>query len=230
MARRLSNLEVHDIKRLICEGFSQTDTARAMDVSQAIVSKICMGDVHRDIPWPNPEVGEKVMRSRGVRSDQDKAQAMLARGVPVIPAVQASQVIESTEAEAVQAAREKAAYRAGLTREIEKRVALIEEEDEKAYREKMLKPAEGKPDPNDPKKMPSIWEVKFLSWGEVIEKEPGLSIVQVAEEEGDSLIQRAIGIVFYVMDQEEWESQQTLQVVADVIKQLKLSQPDENKP
>ena len=86
----------------------------------------------------------------------------------------------------------------------------------------MLKPKEGKPDPNDPKKMPSIWEVSFLPWEEVLQKAEGVRIVQAArEEEEDSLIKRAIGIVFYVMPQEEWEGQQAMQVVTDVVGQLK---------
>ncbi|KKK92348.1 hypothetical protein LCGC14_2703810, partial [marine sediment metagenome] len=91
MVRRMSELEVHQVKRFICEGFSQVQAARVVGVSAAHVSRICAGDVHRDVPWPNPAVGEKLMRGMALRGEQDQVQAQLVSGV-----AQAPQVVQAT--------------------------------------------------------------------------------------------------------------------------------------
>lgn len=235
MARRLTPIEVHKVKLLICEGFSQTEVSRALDVSQGTVSKICLGDTHRDIPWPNPEVGEGLMRKRGRRDEQDQAQARLTRGVPQLPEprMQIEEIehtMQEAETSAVEQAREKVRIRAEIKKKIYQKVAELEEEEEREFRAKMTAPREGGPDQNDPAVMPTAWEVKFLPWEEVQERGKGINLVEVVDKEGDEITKRAIGIVFFKMDEEEWEGDQALQVIASIAKQLKLSQTDKNKP
>ena len=226
MARALTPLEVHNIKLLICEGVSQTDVARAMDVSQGSVSKICLGDTHRDIPWPNAAVGEKLGRKRGVRSQRDEVQAQLASGLPSLPVPQRpepTQVIQATEQDAVEMARQEAAQSAGVKKEIYRRVAEMQEQEEKDFREAMKGDPDGVPDPNDPAVMPTAWEVSFLPWEEVLERAGGLDIVKVAEKDGGEILKRAIGIVLHSLDEETWDGDQALKIVESVVEQLEAS-------
>ncbi|KKK86804.1 hypothetical protein LCGC14_2759610, partial [marine sediment metagenome] len=128
MVRRMSELEVHQVKMLICEGFSQVQVARVVGVSAAHVSRICAGDVHRDVPWPNPAVGEKLMRGMAFRGEQDQVQAQLVSGV-----AQAPQVVQATESEAIEQARQQAANREEWKKEIRRRAAIVEKEMDEEY-------------------------------------------------------------------------------------------------
>ncbi|KKL95957.1 hypothetical protein LCGC14_1849420 [marine sediment metagenome] len=219
MARKLSDLEVHNVKLLICEGHSQIDVARALDISQGSVSRICLGDSHRDVPWPNPAVGEKLMRPRGRRSEQDQVQAQLTTGVPVLPLPEPTQVVQATESEAIEQARQQAANREEWKKEIRRRAAIVEKEMDEEYLKDIT--TVGEHENVDVKIMPTAWEVKFIPWEEVLEIAGGNSIVKAITEDGDYEIERrAVGIVFHSLKEEEWDAEQTPRMVAAVAEQL----------
>ncbi len=67
MFMKMSVKEVMVVKRMLCEGFSQMDVARQVGVSGAHVNRICLGDAHRDVPWPDEAMGRAFMRERTVR-------------------------------------------------------------------------------------------------------------------------------------------------------------------
>ena len=214
MVRRMSELEVHQVKILICEGFSQVQVARVVGVSAAHVSRICAGDVHRDVPWPNPAVGEKLMRGMALRGEQDQVQAQLVSGV-----AQAPQVVQATESEAIEAARQKAANREEMSKEIRRRAAIIEKEMDEEYLKDIT--TVGEHENVDVKIMPTAWEVKFIPWEQVLEIAGGNSIVKAITEEGDYEIERrAVGIVFHSLKEEEWDAEQTPRMVVAVVEQL----------
>ena len=233
MARKLSDLEVHNVKLLICEGFSQIDVARALDISQGSVSRICLGDAHRDIPWPNPDIGEKLMRARGVRSQRDMVQAQLASGLaePSIRQLpEPAQVIQSNEQDAVEQARQEVTERAAMRKEIFRRAAILEKEEQESFKALFKSPPGAKPDPSDPRAMASIWEVSFLPWEEVLERAGDIDLVKALEDGGDDLTKRAIGIVFYTMQEENWSGDQALRLVSSIVKQLEALPPGEVSP
>ncbi len=245
----MTSQEVWNVKLLICKGFSQIEVARAIGVSSAQISRICLGDAHRNIEWPNPEVGERLMREKRTREGELSGWSPV--GVPEAVVTQdimdrkevkgpkplaiASEVIEGAENDAITQARAKAEVRAKIKKEIVRRVALLEEEDEREFKEEIAKPSEGRPDQNDPKKMPTAWEAKFLLWEEVLERAGGNSIVEVLtdknhenieegkEDEDVEVTRRAVGIIFYSLPEEEWERGQAVQMIASVVRQLKQS-------
>ena len=214
MVRRMSELEVHQVKILICEGFSQVQVARVVGVSAAHVSRICAGDVHRDVPWPNPAIGEKLMRGMALRGEQDQVQAQLVSGV-----AQAPQVVQATESEAIEQARQQAANREEWKKEIRRRAAIVEKEMDEEYLKDIT--TVGEHENVDVKIMPTAWEVKFIPWEEVLEIAGGNSIVKAITEDGDYEIERrAVGIVFHSLKEEEWDAEQTPRMVAAVAEQL----------
>lgn len=229
MARRLSSLEVHQVKLLICEGFSQTDVARVLDLSQGTVSKICLGDTHRDIAWPNLAVGEKLMRKRGVRSEQDQAQARLVSGVPqAVPQLpEPREVIQTSESEAIEQAREEVKKRQALREEIFRRAEVVEKEMDAEFLAAVTNVSE-EIDQTDPKRMASAWEVDFLPWEEVVGRAEDLDLVKVVEDNPDEVTQRAIGIVFLRENLEDWGSGQTLKKITSIVELLKETQKDAN--
>ncbi|KKK69806.1 hypothetical protein LCGC14_2930340, partial [marine sediment metagenome] len=228
MARRLSKLEVHQVKLLICEGFSQTDTSRALDISQAIVSKICMGDVHRNVPWPNPALGESLMRKRGKRAERDEAQARLLGGVPQLPEPirdvgEAMQVKDMSESEAIRQALDTADAKAKRLKKFTEFHEELEKEDEAAHFERMKVTG-----PKSEAELPppvSFWTLPFLEWEEVVGRaEKGNSIVEAIEKgdpETPDILKRAIGIVFLKEKDEDWDDEQTLLKISSVVEQLR---------
>ena len=56
--------EVLRVKGLICLGYSQVETAEMTGISASQVNKISLGDIYRDIPWPDPDVGKIKMREQ----------------------------------------------------------------------------------------------------------------------------------------------------------------------
>lgn len=213
MVRRMSDLEIHQVKLLICEGFSQVEAARAIGISAAHVSRICSGDIHRDIPWPNPEVGEKLMKATAFRGKQDEVQAQLSRGI-----AQAPQVIETTEAEAIEQAKQQAANRAEMKKQIEEAVEKLEKEEQEEFIESMQ--PKGPKSTKEVEKMPTAWEVSFLPWEEVLDRAGGNSIVEAIKDTEDEILQRAIGIVFCSLDPKEWDAEQTPRMIEAVAEQL----------
>ncbi len=233
MARRLDPLEVHEVKRLLCEGWSQTDISRALDISQGTVNKIYLGDTHRDIPWPNKEVGEKFMRERGKRAERDKVQARLMSGVPQLPEPvrdirEARQVREMNEDEAVEQARKAAELRRVRFREIERRIEEDDKEQDRLFKEKMK--GDGVIDQTEVKPQVSFWSLPFLEWEKVVGRAKDIDVVDLIADKVDDLndydkiVQRAIGIVFLQEEQEDWEDEQVLKKIASVVEQLKVEE------
>ena len=225
MARRLSKLEVHQVKLLICEGFSQTDTSRALDISQAIVSKICMGDVHRGVPWPNPALGESLMRKRGKRVERDEAQARLLGGVPQLPEPirdvgEAMQVKDMSESEAIKQALDTAEAKAKRLKKFTEFHEGLEKKEEAEFLERMKVTG-----PKSNAELPppvSFWTLPFLEWEEVVEKAgEDNGIVTTLKESPDEIVQRAIGIVFLKENNEDWDDDQTLLKISSVVEQLR---------
>lgn len=46
-----------EIKRLLAAGRSQVEIARLLDISQGTVSRVSLGYVHHDAPWPDGSTG-----------------------------------------------------------------------------------------------------------------------------------------------------------------------------
>ena len=234
MARKMSELEVHQVKVLICEGFSQIDTARIIGISATHVNRICKGDVHRDVPWPNAAVGEKLMVMRTVRSKTDEVQAQLTSGLIEPPSqretIDAPQVIQASEQEAIAQAQKEAENREEMRKEIFRRSALVEKEMDDEFLEAMT-PADDRPREAKGPPLPTVWDVAFLSWEEVLERAQSNSIVQVligiegTNDIKDITMQRAVGIVFHSLNEKEWDAEQTPKMVAAVAEQLEQSQP-----
>ena len=228
MARRMSKLEVHQVKLLICEGFSQIDTARAMGVSGAQVNRICLGDVHRDVTWPNPALGESLMRKRGKRAERDEAQARLLGGVPQLPEPirdvgEAIQVKDMSESEAIRQAVDTADAKAKRLKKFTAFHEKLEKEEDVAHLERMKVTG-----PRSNAELPppvSFWTLPFLEWEEVVEKaEKGNSIVEAIEKgdpEAPDILKRAIGIVFLKEKDEDWDDEQTLLKISSVVEQLR---------
>lgn len=230
---KMNKEDVHVAKSLICQGHSQVEVARAVGVSASHMSRICAGDVHRDVPWPDPEIGERLMRDRreviSYKPLGDSRPDLASLALPPIARDKLTQISadniretqQMTEREALDQAIEKDKFRKEIRRRIERKIAELDEEEEKKFRAEMTAPREGGPDQNDPAVMPTAWEVKFLPWEEVQERGKGINLVEVADEEGDEITKRAIGIVFFKMPEEEWEGDQALQVIASITKQLR---------
>ena len=250
MISRMTKHEVYTVKLKICQGYSQIDAARAVGISASTVNRICLGDIHRDIPWPNPEVGEELLRERRVRDQVNRPQGELTRGVIEIPgplgvedaqdvieralALQAGQEVEQTspsvqpaqmsEADAVDQARAKAEQKADNKRTLNRLAAEAEEEMEREWLADFTKPYEYKGKKAEPNK--TMWDVKFMSWKAVLKGAKENDVVKALEDNPDDIAKRAVGIVFFNVDKDKWADDLTLRVITGVIKQLKETSPD----
>ncbi len=228
MVRRLSRYEIWNIKKLICEGLSQTDVARVLDISQGSVSKICLGDLHRDIPWPNLKIGDRLMRDRGARGETPGVQAQL-----MSEALEKDEWQQEFEEEAVQKARDKAENNEKVKEEMQRRIVELEEEQEREFKAAMIGQGD-KPAPleqKELKELPSAWEAQFIAWDKILKDAGHLDMVKAIEdatdtEEDSDMLKRAIGIVFFTREPEEWGTDQTVRLVSTVVKQLSQSRKD----
>ena len=224
---KMSKEDVHVVKTLICEGYSQVAVARAVGISASHVSRICAGDVHRDVDWPNPEIGEKLMRERReVISYMPLGGGQPSLILPPVPSDNTMQVPaeeirkthQASEQEAIKQAQEKTIKREEMRKEIFRRSELVEKEMDADFLQSMQH--SGEPDQTEVKKMPSAWEVDFIPWQDLVEQAGEIEVVQALVEEGDEIARRAIGIVFYSLDKDKWGEDQTLGFIVSVRERL----------
>ena len=232
MAKKMTKQEAWDVKLLICKGFSQIEAARAVGISGAQVSRICAGDAHRDVAWPNPVIGERLMSERKERKGETDrwmiGGAEEIRGIGEAPkyveppenTLPAMQTLEMNEDEAIEQAREQATKREAMRQEIFKRVDEDNKEQDRLFRESMRVTG-----PRSNAELPppvSFWTLPFLEWEEVVGRaEEDNEIVATLKESPDEIVQRAIGIVFLKENNEDWDDEQTLLKISSVVEQLR---------
>lgn len=234
---KMTKEDIHIAKSLICQGHSQVAVARAVGISASHMSRICAGDVHRDIPWPDPSVGEKLMRDRreviSYTPLRDSRPDLASLSLPPVIRHNTAEIStgeirdtqQATEGEAIEEARTKAAFRAELRRQVFERAEKVEDEMNKEFLKNITTVREGQREGKEGKK-PTAWDAKFIAWEEVIERAEKNMIVEVLKDNEDEILQRAIGIVFFAIPQDEWEGEQAVQMIASVVGQLKVSQKE----
>lgn len=70
----------------------------------------------------------------------------------------------------------------------------------------------------------SPWGVGYISIKEIKEREPNNSFVRLLEEEQDDILERAIGIVFKALPQDQWDGDLVVSMVQKVSKSLEETQ------
>lgn len=132
-----------------------------------------------------------------------------------------------SEEEAIAQARRANDARAEKVKQITALSEKVEQDMEDEWLAVVTAP-QGGPDPTTPK-MPTAWDVKFMSWKAIVKKAPEDKIVLAlnsADAKDVDLQKRAVGIVYKDLPQEEWGTDKAVRMIASVVPQLRKSQSE----